>query len=980
MATKTWAVSKDQLATDTGHGAGKDDHLFVGYASWLPGSVRSFLQFTLDWSGVVQITKAELHIKTSTGYHGSIGGSNQTHVDLVTASWSEGTHGADEVWWSGEGSFSRSVSTSYRASFNATADSTWEVVDITAIVNRWAPASVKQSNGSPGAAASNYGIRLMANSEGTAAGRTEFWAREKGTSYDAYITLTYSTNQAPVLQSYDSPANGALITDDTPSLVFTLDDPDAADTCTAYDIQVDDDPAFGSPAISLADQAIGSPANTVQVTHVCSALTRNATYYWRVKGTDNQGLKAASWSANQSFLLAALPTTGTYTPTGNAFATIWNLGELALWTDGSFAKPRLTFVYSNASSVAMASYRVRVYDAASAGNLVADTNVVNAVVASGAIVIVDLATAMPRNTSRWWTVEVVDAAGGNSGESARQQFRVQWGQAQYEANPGTSSTWSFQAPISGESQTGGQVVFGFRTATASDAGGGGTRSAWAANIGNLTPATWLNVFVRLTPTTAGTNVVLPSMKFTYQSSGSGTAPDNWTRSPSSEWLLSTAQRRFGAKSLKCTVVSGVTGDRYAYPFRSVDGDDIPVVPGVPYTFSAYVNTPAALTGGSLKVHIYQGGSLTEEVAAQYVTKASEQVTSTIAEKDGWKRITMTYTAPPGWTTVRPMIRYTRTSGVDESFYVDGAKHEEGPVATPWQAGAIGSVLLDSGGVFVDRQAGGTLRLRGQTGGSRDIVELGTSGLVFGGDTPVFSPTTRILYVGDDALAGPTQLRIVGGSSGSYGGALYLEGSASNGSWVIDTLAGDLEMYRSGLTSLTLPYNGGMVFGFNSMPASPVTNQMQFRTDLGMWFYYNGTRWLSAQLFTLVIGLHNVAVEPQAITATTAALHRDVVYTKGGSDLWLEDWAVSFYVSSGTLNGTNKWTGTLTGYASGSGTDGSSFATNDINSGATAVARQQVVSIDALMGNRVWLQSNWTEGGTIGSLQTYEEVTYRIVAT
>lgn len=773
MATKTFACSQDALVAlssgGTSLGAGLDDHLPVGL--WSGYTLRSLLQFSLDWSGVTQITKAELKVKTTGQHHVGFGGTPRVKVQRLTASWDDGTaagscnggtwSGSNAVEWSNQPA---ATTTGEKDSGTiTTAENTWVTIDITAIVEAWAPASVLKSNGAAGGAQSNYGLRIISYDEASTSRTTEFYAIDEGASNDPYILLTYTTNQAPTTVSLDSPANGATITDDTPNLVATFDDPDAGDTVAQYAIQVDDDPAFGSPVIDLSDQAIGSPANTVQVTHTCSALARGVTYYWRVQPEDNQGLKGA-WSSSRQFYLATLPSTSGLSPTGTGFATIHNLAEAAVWADGSFAKPRLAFTYTSSSGLAMASYRIRVYDGSVGGNTVADTGTVTKVVTSGSQVTVDLATAMPRDTSRWWTVEVVDSAGGTSGESSRQQFRVQWGQVMYETNPGAgSASWQFALGA----VAGGSVVTLFRTATL--AGGTGTTTAWTTDLGALTPAAYLNVLVRMAPTTAGVNVTLGSMTFTYQ--GASSTPDNWVRTPSGEWSLSTAQRRFGAKSLRCAVVAGVAGDRHIYPYRLAQGDDIPVIPGVTYTWSVYVRTEAALTGGSLSARVYQGGSLVTQVPAEYVLKASQVVTDAATEADGWSRLTFTYTAPPGWTSVRPMVHYARTSGVAEAFYADAAKHEEGPVATPWQAGVIGAVNLDSGGIQVDGAGGGTFRLRGTVGGTRDTVELGPNGLVFGGDVEVEAPVAGRL----DAT-GPVGLNATVGRLMQAGAALVPPGT------------------------------------------------------------------------------------------------------------------------------------------------------------------------------------------------------------
>jgi hypothetical protein len=73
---------------------------------------------------------------------------------------------------------------------------------------------------------------------------------------------------------------------------------------------------------------------------------------------------------------------------------------------------------------------------------------------------------------------------------------------------------------------------------------------------------------------------------------------------------------------------------------------------------------------------------------------------------------------------------------------------EGAVLPVWTPALVGTpVVLDANGAVIDGTAGAIFRLLGSGGGARDIVELGVSGLVFGGDTEVSAPALGSLAVG-----------------------------------------------------------------------------------------------------------------------------------------------------------------------------------------------------------------------------------------
>ena len=100
------------------------------------------------------------------------------------------------------------------------------------------------------------------------------------------------------------------------------------------------------------------------------------------------------------------------------------------------------------------------------------------------------------------------------------------------------------------------------------------------------------------------------------------------------------------------------------------------------------------------------------------------------------------------------------------------------------------------------------------------------------------------------------------------------------------------------------YTGVLWSSGISMPGAPATNQRVTRTDLGLDFFYNGTRWLTTTLYR--------ADAPQGKGTSVNPFSAN--FTEFGYltpwhttfDLWLEDFWTSTYVAT-TNSGTSYWT-------------------------------------------------------------------------
>ena len=162
---------------------------------------------------------------------------------------------------------------------------------------------------------------------------------------------------------------------------------------------------------------------------------------------------------------------------------------------------------------------------------------------------------------------------------------------------------------------------------------------------------------------------------------------------------------------------------------------VPVISGTTYTMSAWVKGTISAGELVLSAHTQSGSQIT----------STEPVTDTSGHDGGWQRVSKTFVAPAGQDRIRIDLAYFMTStATGDAFNVDAIQLEEGPVASAWNPGQTGAVVLDVGGVEVDASRGATFRLRGSTGGTNDVMELHQKGIRFGNKWEVYSDGTSLL--------------------------------------------------------------------------------------------------------------------------------------------------------------------------------------------------------------------------------------------
>lgn len=140
--------------------------------------------------------------------------------------------------------------------------------------------------------------------------------------------------------------------------------------------------------------------------------------------------------------------------------------------------------------------------------------------------------------------------------------------------------------------------------------------------------------------------------------------------------------------------------------------------------------------------------------------------------------------------------------------------------------------------------------------------------------------------------------------------LVLEEVASDGSTVTTPAADHRATFigedglihvKDSAGAVTSPYTGGISSG-TSNPGSPTTNDLFFRTDLGLLIYYTGAAWHSVQQFDLPTSIRN-APGVSGYNATTTTIVNAVVPT---TSIYLTTFEIVGFVGT-TNTGSAFWT-------------------------------------------------------------------------
>lgn len=133
----------------------------------------------------------------------------------------------------------------------------------------------------------------------------------------------------------------------------------------------------------------------------------------------------------------------------------------------------------------------------------------------------------------------------------------------------------------------------------------------------------------------------------------------------------------------------------------------------------------------------------------------------------------------------------------------------------------------------------------------------------------------------------------------------------------------------------------------SFPGSPSTDDLFHRTDRDLLYFYDGSQWLTIQLFQ--IEMKNEQAQTWPTTAGATAMHRGTVPYGGVYSVYLLSWYPLSQVLT-TNNGSNYWTAELFKF----NTAGSSTSLGTFNTSAdtAGTAVQKTLAINAALGSFV----------------------------
>jgi hypothetical protein len=114
--------------------------------------------------------------------------------------------------------------------------------------------------------------------------------------------------------------------------------------------------------------------------------------------------------------------------------------------------------------------------------------------------------------------------------------------------------------------------------------------------------------------------------------------------------------------------------------------------------------------------------------------------------------------------------------------------------------------------------------------------------------------------------------------------------------IADTFTDLVTLLGNELPQLRPTSAAGALYG-SAWPGSPDVGVPYYRSDLGLWAYYTGTRWLSVQEHVALFQF------PNLLTATIG-INAPIV---GPQNAEISKWVVNFIIETGLNNSSNYWT-------------------------------------------------------------------------
>lgn len=280
----------------------------------------------------------------------------------------------------------------------------------------------------------------------------------------------------------------------------------------------------------------------------------------------------------------------------------------------------------------------------------------------------------------------------------------------------------------------------------------------------------------------------------------------------------------------------------------------------------------------------------------------------------------------------------------------------------------------------------------KTGGTISGATTVTGALGVGGAVTLSSTVVATGAVTTGALrvngaATVTSTAVITGAA-TVGGTLTAQNNlnVTNSLTATDMLAsGIVAAGSSASVAGKLKFGGVMQAGGTAFPGSPTTDDKFYRTDYDLWFSYDGTRWVSSQLFPICssqeVNSSTFFLQKAASTQRWQEANMGLPF---GTDWWISYITASVNVAAGgsALSASHKWS--LDFFKGTATVPTTSIGSIVFDSGSSAVNRNGLLTVGALLDvtNNPVISLDATRTGTPGDLQLFSPfVVYaRIVAT
>lgn len=220
-----------------------------------------------------------------------------------------------------------------------------------------------------------------------------------------------------------------------------------------------------------------------------------------------------------------------------------------------------------------------------------------------------------------------------------------------------------------------------------------------------------------------------------------------------------------------------------------------------------------------------------------------------------------------------------------------------------------------------------------------------------------------------AISGITDLALADGGTGAS-----LTDPNADRIMFWDDSAGSVDWLTAGtglsISGTTISASGGISSG-TSFPVSPSTNDLFYRTDLGLLCFYDGTRWLTTTLYEMFMG---------AGAALTTSGDLGQHPTLPSLDMWIVTLSATAYVSA-PLSGSAYWTFTL--YKKNAADSSTSIGSVNTSAGTAAQNALYTSSIGAAVGGPSTypnLYVGYAKSGSPGAAYPAVSIQYRLIAT